>query len=179
MRPLAVRTRAQGSVRPAPQEEEVGPPLPAPPSLVLLTIGHGDLSWALLGVERVPPAPRAAGSLRVQSAFPEVGRGPSSLGRVNVASRMDGQLCVSLHGRRSPGPTCRPQPRSLLRARQPNARCLALTPAHTQAAQGPHPAWGGLAVSGSVETGESGQDAGTHGSQAMWLQTLSFLGIHI
>lgn len=115
----------------------------------------------------------------MQSAFPEVGRGPSSLGRVNVASRMDGQLCVSLHGCCSPGPACRPQPRSLLHARQPDARCLAPTPAPTQAAQGPHPAWGGPAVSGSVETGESGQDMGTHGSQAMWPQTPYFLGIRI
>lgn len=84
----------------------------------------------------------------MQSAFPEAGRGPSSLGRVNGASRMD-------------------------------AHCLAPTPAPTQAARGPRPARGGLAVSGSVETGKSGQDVGTHHSQAMWPQTPSFLRICI
>lgn len=115
----------------------------------------------------------------MQSAFPEAGRGPSSLGWVNGASRMDGQLCVSLHGRRSPGPACRPRPQSLLCAGQPDARCLAPSPAPTQGARGPCPAWGGLAVSGSVETGKSGQDVGTYHSQAMWPQTPSFLGICI
>lgn len=67
----------------------------------------------------------------MQSAFPEVGLGPSSLGQVNVASRMDGQLC-----RVSARP---PQPQPHLQAPTPEpAVCQAAGRLTTSPNHGPH-----------------------------------------
>lgn len=55
--------------------------------LATVASAQPDSGWSVC----LPP-PRAAGSLWVQSALPQVGLGPSSLGQVNVTSRMDGQL---------------------------------------------------------------------------------------
>lgn len=91
--------------------------------------------WPRLNLSRggvcAPCPPGAAGSLWVQSAFPEVGLGPSSLGQVNVASRMDGQLC-----RVSAWP---PQPRPYLQAPAPKpAVCQAAGHLPTSPNHGPH-----------------------------------------